>query len=413
MRKNLNKFIAFGIGLSVMTSTMLPAMAAEASVNAVKTSQAGTTVNSGLKVLSLETAIDNAVSKDNQIKIYTAQYNYYKELDDYYDEVDDENGEDENDVNKESAKQSIAFRRDGVKYEITNLYNSIILMEKQVEQQQTVVNNKEIETRNFKLNGYHGLKTTVDIENQEADLKTEKDTLENYKNQLKDLKGQLSLATGLEVEKYILDDNIDFKPFRIYGDVDDYIDERINEITKYTEELADLYEDEVDDMKDDDYDELDMPNKSDSKFNPKTGEVDENGNEETKFDSQAYQAACTEVLTNYRTYLGKKLSLSTTKAQLNATRDTYKNSLRSSYTTILNTENQINSMINKINTTNKTVAHLKLQYELGLMTKNEYDTAVTNCRALDIALRQQINGYYQLTETFNRPWAASSGASRG
>lgn len=408
MKKNINKLVALGIGLSVMSSNIVPVLASEI-VKTQVTTTVTSNVESEVKVFNLEDAINAGISHDDQIKIYSSQVNHYKALEDYYDEIDDDSGEDENDININSAKQSKQFRVDGVEYEITNLYNSILLAQKQVEQQEAVVSNKTIETENFKLQAKHGLVTGIDVETQEQALQKEKDTLQDDKNKLNDLKGKLTLATGVDASKRSFNDTINFKPFRVNENLDDYIDDKVNIITKYSEELVDLYRDQEDDMKDDDYDDLDslLPDKDESKYksteDPDTGEV--------KAPEADYKSDYSEALGNYQKYLGIKMGSETKAAQLSIQEKEYKNKLRSTYTDILSMEAQINQMIAQINTTNKTLANTKLQYELGLMTTNDYNKAVSGYRELDIALRQQLNGYYQLVTAFEKPWSANSGAS--
>ena len=410
MRKNLNKFIAFGIGLSVMASSVVPAMAAQVAVN-TQSSQIGTTVNSSAKVLSLQNAIDAAINNDEQLKKCSLEINYYKDLQDYYDEADDDIGEDQNDVNLKDAQQSKKFRVDAVEYEITNLYNDILLTQKQKELEQIIFKNKQEETEQYRLKAKHGLITAVQLENYEQDLKKEEDTLKNFVNKEKDLRYKLTLATKIDVSNITLQDTLQFKPFRVNGDLDEYIDANINTMLQYKYELVDVLNDKVDDMEDSNLDDLDMPNKNSNKFNPVVG-VDDEGNDKREFNKEAYEAACQQVLEGYKGYLEVKKTAQSTKATLNAQEKQFKYQLRSSYSTILDLENQMNQTIAKINTTNKTLAHTKLQYNLGLMTTNQYDTAVAGCLQADIGLRQLANGYYKASTAFEKPWAASGGAQQ-
>ena len=324
MRKNLNKLIAFGIGLSVMSSSVLPALGAEIKTDTVS-AQVGMTANS-VKTLSLQEAIDAAINKDDQIKIYNSKINYYKGMQDYYDEVDDDNGEDENDINIKSARQSIQFRKDGVEYEIRELYNNIILTQKQIELQEAVVNNTEAETSNVKFKGQHGLNIKTDVETQEQSLQEQKNILNNYKNKLNDLKKNMTLVTGIDASNCNFDDTLQFKPFRVNGELDEYIDNNINVITQYSEQLVDLYKDNVEDMKDDNYDDLDdiLPDKDSSKYY--TDVPKEDGTSTKVFETAKYQQDYQAALTNYTTYLRTRMSSETQSAQLSIQEKSYKNS---------------------------------------------------------------------------------------
>ncbi|WP_307992394.1 TolC family protein [uncultured Clostridium sp.] len=410
MKKNINKLIAIGIGLSVIVGNVSPALATETIRDSNINIISGAAENS-LKILTLEKAIEAGLNNDDQMKILSSNLNYYKDLQDYYDEADNDNGEDQNDVNIDSAKQSKEFRKDAVEYEITNLYNSIVLAEKQVEYQREIVNNEETKTSNMKLKYNKGLIDSVSMSKQEASLKTEKDTLQAKINSLNDLKEKLKLATGINVNNYTFDDRLNYEKLKLDGDLESYIDDKISIITKYDRELADLLEDAVDDMKDDDLDDLEMPDKDKFYNIPKT---DSDGNViGYDLNEEAYNTAKNGALAAYKGYLEAKKGSESASAGVNIKEKTYKNMLRSNYSNILAMEDGIDQLITNIDIANKSLANTKLQYQLGLMTTNDYNTAATGYRQLDISLRQTLNQYYQLKIVFEKPWAVSSSSSAG
>ena len=410
MKKNINKLIAIGIGLSVIVGNVSPVLATETIRDSKINTISGASENS-LKILTLDKAIEAGLNNDDQMKILSSNLNYYKDLQDYYDEADNDNGEDQNDVNIDSAKQSKEFRKDAVEYEITNLYNSIVLAEKQVEYQREIVNNEETKTSNMKLKYNKGLIDSVSMSKQEASLKTEKDTLQAKINSLNDLKEKLKLATGINVNNYTFDDRLNYEKLKLDGDLESYIDDKISIITKYDRELADLLEDAVDEMKDDDLDDLEMPDKDKFYNIPKT---DSDGNIiGYDLNEEAYNTAKNGALAAYKGYLEAKKGSESASAGVNIKEKTYKNMLRSNYSNILAMEDGIDQLITNIEIANKSLANTKLQYQLGLMTINDYNTAVTGYRQLDISLRQTLNQYYQLKIVFEKPWAVSSSSSAG
>ena len=410
MKKNINKLIAIGIGLSVIVGNVSPVLATETIRDSKINTISGASENS-LKILTLDKAIEAGLNNDDQMKILSSNLNYYKDLQDYYDEADNDNGEDQNDVNIDSAKQSKEFRKDAVEYEITNLYNSIVLAEKQVEYQREIVNNEETKTSNMKLKYNKGLIDSVSMSKQEASLKTEKDTLQAKINSLNDLKEKLKLATGINVNNYTFDDRLNYEKLKLDGNLESYIDDKISIITKYDRELADLLEDAVDDMKDDDLDDLEMPDKDKFYNIPKT---DSDGNViGYDLNEEAYNTAKNGALAAYKGYLEAKKGSESASAGVNIKEKTYKNMLRSNYSNILAMEDGIDQLITNIDIANKSLANTKLQYQLGLMTTNDYNTAATGYRQLDISLRQTLNQYYQLKIVFEKPWAVSSSSSAG
>ena len=410
VKKNINKLIAIGIGLNIIIGNGSPVLASDV-INDMKINKISGFTENTLKVLTLDKAIEAGINNDDQMKILSSNLNYYKDLQDYYDEADNDTGEDQNDVNIDSTKQSKEFRKDAVEYEITNLYNSIVLAEKQVEYQREIVNNEETKTGNMKLKYNKGLIDSVSMSKQEASLKTEKDTLQAKINSLNDLKEQLKLATGINVNNYTFDDRLNYEKLKLDGDLESYIDDKISIITKYDRELADLLEDAVDDMKDDDLDDLEMPDKDKFYNIPKT---DSDGNViGYDLNEEAYNTAKNGALAAYKGYLEAKKGSESASAGVNIKEKTYKNMLRSNYSNILAMEDGIDQLITNIEIANKSLANTKLQYQLGLMTTNDYNTAATGYRQLDISLRQTLNQYYQLKTVFEKPWAASSSSLTG
>ena len=410
VKKNINKLIAIGIGLNIIIGNGSPVLASDV-INDMKINKISGFTENTLKVLTLDKAIEAGINNDDQMKILSSNLNYYKDLQDYYDEADNDTGEDQNDVNIDSTKQSKEFRKDAVEYEITNLYNSIVLAEKQVEYQREIVNNEETKTGNMKLKYNKGLIDSVSMSKQEASLKTEKDTLQAKINSLNDLKEQLKLATGINVNNYTFDDRLNYEKLKLDGDLESYIDDKISIITKYDRELADLLEDAVDDMKDDDLDDLEMPDKDKFYNIPKT---DSDGNViGYDLNEEAYNTAKNGALAAYKGYLEAKKGSESASAGVNIKEKTYKNMLRSNYSNILAMEDGIDQLITNIEIASKSLANTKLQYQLGLMATNDYNIAVTGYRQLDISLRQTLNQYYQLKTVFEKPWVASSSSLTG
>ena len=228
---------------------------------------------------------------------------------------------------------------------------------------------------------------------------------------LNDLKEKLKLATGINVNNYTFDDRLNYEKLKLDGDLESYIDDKISIITKYDRELADLLEDAVDDMKDDDLDDLEMPDKDKFYNIPKTdSEGNVIGND---FNTTEYNTARDNVLSAYKGYLDAKKGSESASAGVNIKEKRYKNMLRSNYSNILAMEDGIDQLITNIDIANKSLANTKLQYQLGLMTTNDYNTAATGYRQLDISLRQTLNQYYQLKIVFEKPWAVSSSSSAG
>ena len=78
VKKNINKLIAIGIGLSVIVGNVSPVLATETIRDSKINTISGASENS-LKILTLDKAIEAGLNNDDQMKILSSNLNYYKD----------------------------------------------------------------------------------------------------------------------------------------------------------------------------------------------------------------------------------------------------------------------------------------------------------------------------------------------
>ena len=405
MRKNLNKLIAFGIGISVMSSSIVPALGAEINRNTAS-AQIGTTVNKNSKVLTVSDAVQAGIENDEQIKVYEAKMNYYKKYGNYLDEDDaSDYDQDSNDLSYDTAKQDKEFQKDKVEYTISSLFSTIVTAQEEIDVLEQAINVQERKLEETKLKNKQGLLTSIDVTSAENDLSSQKTSLVNKKAKLNDNKIKFSLLTGIDTKDYTLDNTMQYNTFRIDGDVDNYIDNKIDEYLKYKDQLVDLMKDQVDELKDDKYDEMpDKPSQSDYKKEQKN----DDGTISQVDDKDAYKNAKDKydlAVKAYTGYLSLKMNSQTTDLQLQQSRKTLKSTIRSVYTSLGDIENQIADAKSQVELANKKLANTKLQYQLGLMTTSDYNQAVASAKSADVQMRTLVENYNNMIITIEKPWA--------
>ena len=107
-------------------------------------------------------------------------------------------------------------------------------------------------------------------------------------------------------------------------------------------------------------------------------------------------------------YLQNKSAVTTSELELNETKDQYKKALRTMYTNLVNIEKSIDLINSNVELTNKQLRIMKVNYDLGLKTKLEYDKAVNESETLNIQLKTTINSYNTLKAQLEKPWIALS-----
>lgn len=79
---------------------------------------------------------------------------------------------------------------------------------------------------------------------------------------------------------------------------------------------------------------------------------------------------------------------------------------------MLDLENQIAQVQENIKLTNKQLEFAKLQYDLGLTTKSDYDNTVLKAQDLDTNLRTLINNYNILKDKIQEPWLVAGSSNQ-
>lgn len=447
MRKNLNKIVAFAIGVSVISGSIVPAMAADTNVTYIDLNTISKeTQNNNKPVLSIEDAIEGAKScsntlaiLDENIKLLQSINSLSDKKDDVVNENDDSiNGltDSQKDYNEDSRKLKLAqmeqkrdFQIDKLKQSVTDSYNSLILSEANIAKLKKDIELQKSEIEQYNLKKSLGLVTDINIDQVNISLQKNLNDLRNQENIIKDDKYNFKVLTGKDVDKYTLEDKIQYNKFELDGNIDEYLDSLIDEYLSYTEEINELNKDywndddnkitnsDVSDAKDF-YEE--NKDKKPPTLNLKESSDGEdiktlNDNIEAIADylkaSQTYTnglSAYTGKIAQRMNYLQNKSSVTTSELQLKETKEQYKKALRTMYTNLINIEKSIDLINANVELNNKQLRIMKVNYDLGLKTKLEYDKSVNQSETLNIQLKTTINSYNTLKAQLEKPWIALS-----
>lgn len=439
MRKNLNKIIAFAIGVSVISGSIVPAMA---DANVTYANSASTNQNNTKKTLTLEESINGAKSCSNTLAILDENIRLTQSINSLSDKKDDVlNSSDDDDktglsdtkkdYNEDTRKlqlkqleQKRDFTVDKLEQSVTDAYNNLLISQSEINQLKNDIELQKTEIDQYNLKKSLGLMTDMNIDQVNLNLQQNLNNLDNMQNTLKDDKENFKVLTGKDVDQYNLEDKIEYKKFALDGSLDDYLDGVIDEYVSYTKEINDLNKDfwndddnkitnsDVSDAKDfyENNKDKKAPNLSDY-LGDKTGDDRTNAIANYLNDSNKYTSslsAYTGMIGARINYLQNKSSVTTNELQLKETKDQYKKALRTIYTNLLNVEKSIDLINSNVELSNKQLRIDKLNYDLGLKTKLDYDTSVSNNEKLNNQLKSTINTYNSLKSQLEKPWIALS-----
>ncbi len=384
MKKSLKRIVALTIA-GLITSASLIQIPANA--------------NTSKPILSLEKAIESAIDNSYQIVLNEEKQDMLEEKDDFYQDVDmDDDGY--NDIQMSQNEQKRKFLEDQISVDVTSKYNSMVILEQELENLEIDIEIKTKEYENMELKKKIGLVTTIEIQNAKAELEKLKADKKSKEQELENSKKVFEIITDIDVEDYDLEDNVKFKPLKLDESLDSYLDDRIDTYFRYNKKLADWVEDNYSSTAGS---KPTPPNENDYK--------DEEGNTKPE-----YKDALNNWSTNYYNWISVSLkdieseyNANTAVDSVNDGKRTMKQTLLTTYTKLVTLEGNITSMKAQLDVLYNKTKIIKLQYDIGLATKQDYYKQLLATEQLEVSYSSLINSYNDLKEKIDKPWALSSG----
>lgn len=436
MRKNINKLVAFAIGISVISGNIMPVFAADAVQNSTAqqttttTTASGQTVN-GKQLLTLDEAIKAAISKDDKLAYDQKAISYTDRINDDNEKLDDANDVtgDKEDLNKDTRdnkldqlKQQMDFDEDSVIQKTTTAYNDLVTKQMKIDKTAKLLEVKNKDLSDAKLKKDLGISTATDLGDTELQIKNLQNQQKVNINQLKDAQDSFKVLTGKDVTQFALEQDIKYEKFKIDGSIDNYLDNVIDNYLKLNIDALkinkDYYDDKANQVSEDDVTAAKATSDTASQpVLPSGATVDQYAQyQKALSDYQTAKSAYTTKLSQRIGYLTTKLSISGNQSTLEINKKQLKDSLKQLYTKILSTEDSIDYLKQEIEQNNKKLSNAKLKYDLGMMTKSDYTKLIVDAQGsedLDIQLRTTIDTYNTLKEEIQKPWLIGGGSGAG
>ena len=437
MKKNIKKIVAIGIGLSIMSGSIVPVFAAETQksteiINTQIINDESNLIINGQSVnnkpiLTLDQVINAAISNSDKLTLKSKEISMYRNKEKLQDKTNDfykslgqkvyDFPYDKLDLLEKQTNQSKDFLQDQIANDITNKYNAIILKQIDINESKTnlEIKNKDLETIKTKVQ--IGMATSNQLNDKQIEINSLQNDITAKEDSLKNSMDYLGVLTNLNLSNYTLDQNIKYNVFKIDGSIDEYIDNKIDSYLKYNQKLIDLTKDYLDELKDDGV--KDIVNKDVQSIPDKTAYIQtDTATGTSEFNTGAYALALINyeqnalkyytALTTYGAYLDGKYGIDEAQVKLDDSRKSLKNGLKESYSTLLALGNKINDLNDTIKSTNTKLEYAKTQVDIGMMTENNYKALVLKSQDLDTSLRSLINTYNNLKTIIQEPWILSN-----
>lgn len=429
MRKNINRLVAFAIGISVMSGASIPVFAADTTTTNTSTTVASSTNTSGTtmtatqntgnviyvqnqikKVLTLKDAINAAFSTSQTLTLKEKKIRLEEDKLDLQEKISDEGYQyDTQELAVKQAKEDKEFFEDQISQTVTNKYTDLVAKENELDKLKKQIEIKTKQIKDSELKKNLGLITAIDLKSAQNDLQTQKNNVKLKEDQLNNNKYYFKVLTGRDLSQYSLEQDQAYETFKIDGSVDAYFDKIIDKYLRYDAKSNELLKDYVKDIKPSSRPADSAPKLSD--FSDTIGAdgvtIVESASDKFKREKADYE----QEVTAYKTYLQTRYNSSAAAVGLDEKKKSYKQILKDSYANLLDLENKINVMKSNVEINNKQLSNAKLKYDMGLMTKSDYDTQVITNLDFDNNLRALVTSYNTLKDEIQKPWLFSGGSS--
>jgi len=424
---NLNKIVAFAIGVSVISGSIAaPVFASDVTQNTQITTMVQTQVNQK-SVITLDEAIKSAISTSETLALDEKKISYNDRINDVNEEIDDnpqlvgkteiEMGDDRKDLNEDTRdikqkqyKQQRDFDEDKLIQKVTTSYNDIVTSQMKIDKAKKDIELKNKDLSVIKVKNDVGSAISVDVDANTVSLEDLQNKLKSSESALKDAQYNFKLLTGKDVTQYSLEQDIKYDAFKIDGSVEDYLDNDVENYLKYSIQIVKLNKDYLNDKdhKVDDVNSKDRISETKPTF-VFGGDVEAYKEYSDKLDGYYQERYVYAYKLSMRlAYLNAKIGTYEAETNLDETKKQFKEQLRNFHTMLTTTQDNINLLKKNIELNNKQLRILKVKYDAELITKTDYDYQIANSEELDIQLRSAIDRYNTLKEEIQKPWIVFS-----
>ena len=426
MKRNLNKIVAFAIGISIINGSIVSTFAADNTQNTdiianmkIQTDQKG--------VLTLDDAIKSAISISEILALDEKKISYTDKINDVNKNIDDDPqlvgkaeiemndnrkdlNEDTRDIKLKQCKQQRDFDEDKLIQKVTTAYNDIVTSQMKIEKAKKDIELKKKDLSVTKVKNNVGSTISVDVDTNAVSLEDLQNKLKSSESALKDAQYSFKILTGKDVTQYSLEQDIKYNEFKIDGSVEDYLDNAIENYLKYSTQIVELNKDYFDDSDNKSADITDKDKPSDERpILSNDGDLKAYQEYETKLDDYYQKRQMYAFKLSMRlAYLNAKIGTYEGETNLDEGKKQFKEQLRNFYTMLATTQDNISLLKKNIELSNKQLRILKVKYDAELITETDYDHQVVNSEDLNIQLRSAIDRYNTLKEQIQKPWIAFS-----
>ena len=321
-----------------------------------------TTFASDLPVLTLQQAVSSALSADAaQQEAYRAERAASTQVMQDTDDVATVAYQ-KSYYSKLESEQVEKYHKDAVEYNTIKLYNSITVLQKQVDFCDERLAYQEKLFKQMEVKHNNGLVSQLDYETAESAIKEQRTAKEKLQAQLDKAREEFKLLAKYDTTKYSLEEKFEVEYYDYAGNINYFFDSSVDEMLQYQKKLIDVSAD---------YTVSDGIKRGD------------NG-----------------ALTYYNT----KSSVTSAKAQLESTKEARLTTLNSLYSSLATLKQDIKELEVGIQDKEKTLVANRLKFSKGLISESEISKTELELNEAKLNLISKKVEYNTTKEAVRKPW---------
>ena len=315
------------------------------------------------KVLTVEEATKMAISNDSQLKTNKLNLEAYKEklknnnLEVYqYTDLD---------ISTKQLEQTISFSADKISNEVWSLYNNYILTIQELAIMEGRIELSDKQLIQAKIKKERGLISQVDYDELLNKIEALKDEKRAKQQSISDMNKKFKMLVGVDITQYELQNNISYELFKYRDNIDGYIAGKVDDMLKYSEELANYYD-------------------------------------QTRIDRASEKVG--GLAPYWVDYLDVKAESSQKYTTITNNRQKYKESLLSVYSSLLSNEAKLEQAKANISVLEKQLKVAEIKFNAGLINTYDYESVKQDMAEKEFEIESLTYACEQGKHILEKPW---------
>ena len=260
--------------------------------------------------------------------------------------------------------QTAKYHKDAVTYQATKLYNTVALLEKQVDFCDEKLAYQEKVFKQTEVKYKQGLISKLDYEKAQSTIEEQRTAKEKLQAQLDENRAAFRQLAQYDTNNYTLEEHFDVEYYEYTGNIQNFFNSSVDDMLQYKKKLAEVS---------DTYIFSDMIKRRDN---------------------------------SATSYYSGKAAAAQAKNQVEEAKDQYVSTLNTLYSSLQTIKQNIKELEVTTEDLRKTLAAQKLKFEKGVISQSEIDKTEMTLKEQELNLIALKVNYNTTKDAVRKPWVS-------